>query len=469
MSNSEITKLGLVPVSEIKPSPENDQLYRPVDRSDPEIIELAESIKKHGLKEPIVITADNWILSGHRRYAACCRLGLTEVPVRVEPIHREHDIDAFVLLLREHNRQREKSFDEKVREELLTINPEQAYRELVEFRKNSDHIDIKAFHIVGEMKRCRISAAKQPFLMAVQQVIEDLRPYWPVTVRQCHYGLLNNPPLTHASKPGSTYTNCPKDYKKLVDLVARARLEGSVSFESIEDETRPVSVWNAFPSPQPFIRRQLSRFLKGYSRDLQRSQPCHCEMVIEKNTLSSILRPVAEEFCIPMTSGRGFCSLKPRYDIAQRYHRSGKSRLILVIIADFDPDGEEISQSMARSMRDDFGIADIYPVKAALTREQTQQLNLPKALKAKNTSKNFKKFVDVNGSDDSWEVESLKPLQLQNLVRETIQGVLDIDLLNEEVDQERIDALHLSAVRRTITQSLGDLKLGDDETDGGQD
>jgi hypothetical protein len=157
--------------------------------------------------------------------------------------------------------------------------------------------------------------------------------------------------------------------------------------------------------------------------------------------------------------------LKPRYDIAQRFQRSGKNRLVLVIVSDFDPDGEEISQSLARSMRDDFGIENIYPIKAALTRDQTQSLNLPKGLKAKPKSKNYDKFCEANNGDDCWEVESLSPLQLQELVRDAIEGIIDIDLLNQEIAQEKRDAQHLFAVRNTITKSLGKLDFSGEDFD----
>ena len=58
----------LVSVKKIKPSAENDKLYKPVNLKDPQTIALADSIREFGLKEPIVLTLDGFILSGHRRY-----------------------------------------------------------------------------------------------------------------------------------------------------------------------------------------------------------------------------------------------------------------------------------------------------------------------------------------------------------------------------------------------------------------
>lgn len=73
--------IELVPLKNIRPSPENDTLYRPVDPNDPDLEALVASIRKHGLREPLVITLEGFILSGHRRYAAAKFAGLQKVPV----------------------------------------------------------------------------------------------------------------------------------------------------------------------------------------------------------------------------------------------------------------------------------------------------------------------------------------------------------------------------------------------------
>lgn len=84
-------KLGLVrvlPIDDIRPSPENEQLYRPVDPTDPDIVALAASICEHGIREPLVITLDGYIVSGHRRYTAAKLAGLEAVPCRTENVRR---------------------------------------------------------------------------------------------------------------------------------------------------------------------------------------------------------------------------------------------------------------------------------------------------------------------------------------------------------------------------------------------
>src|SRR4030042_6040770 len=100
------------------------------------------------------------------------------------------------------------------------------------------------------------------------------------------------------------------------------------------------------------------------------------------------------KYFIPYTIGRGYSSINPRHDMAERFQKSGKEKLIVLILSDFDCDGVEIGQSFARSMRDDFGI-DVCPIRVALTHEQTLSLNLPPGGEAKQKeSSNREKFVE---------------------------------------------------------------------------
>ena len=460
------SKPGHDPVSErqlieLCPSPENEQLYRPVEADDPETQELAESIREHGVMEPLVVTLDGFILSGHRRHAAAILAGLDTVPVRVEPIRHKDDPDRFVLLLREHNRQREKSRSERLREELVSTDPEQAYQALIEHRRQASEVSVAKMRIVGSMNRSRISKAKRPFLDAVKRVLRERHEFLPLSDRQIHYALLNHPPLCHASKPGSVYENTPQCYKKLVDLLTRARLEARIPMGAIQDETRPVVTWSLCPSPAQFIRKERKGLFRGYWRDLLQSQPNHIEVVVEKNTVLSIVKPVAEQYCISVTSGRGYCSLAPRAAMADRFEKSGKEKFILIILSDFDPDGVEIAQSLARSLRDDFFISKLHPIQAALTGDQVDRLDLPVGMPAKRTSSQYRKFVERYG-DQVYELEALEPAQLQEELREVIDSVLDVTAFNAEVDSERQDAVFLEGVRRQVLDALGAMDLEDD-------
>lgn len=452
--------IQLVDAFAIHPSEENDQLYRPVDPEDPEIIALADSIRRFGLREPLVITLDGFILSGHRRHVAARLAGMTTVPCRIEPIRRGEDIDQFIRLLREYNRQRVKSFDEQLREEAVSVDPEDAYQALITQRvQKSDMSDFSDDTLaIGEHRqRRRISSAKRPMLEAARQIVMSRRHFWPLSVRQVHYALLNDPPLKHAGKPGSAYANNLKSYKDLCDLLTRARLERLIPWQAIADETRPFIEWAVHREPGGFLREQMDDLLKGYRRDLQQSQPNHIEIVAEKLTVRSIVESVAGRYSIPVTIGRGYCSIDPRRALAQRFHRSGREKLVVLLVSDFDPDGEQIAQSFARSMRDDFGIEPV-AIKAALTAEQVKKYQLPKSMDAKPGSSNYRRFVAQYGVD-AYELEALEPTLLQEILQERIDSILDVEAFNAELEAEREDAAKLEAARRAIAATMSDITL----------
>jgi ParB-like chromosome segregation protein Spo0J len=440
-------------LAKIRPSPENDMIYHRVRTDDPTVLALAKSIREHGLKEALVISEDRWILSGHRRYVAARLAGLTHVPCRVEPIRRRDDLDEFTVLLREYNRQREKSLDEKLREELVSVDPDHAFDSLLEERRQRSRVTVTSMRISGHTRRCEISKAKRPFLEAVQGVIEERKEFLPLSDRQIHYALLNDPPLIHASKPRSRYANSIRSYKSLTDLLTRARLEGLIEFEAIADETRPVLVWNTHREPSTFIKATLDGLFRGYWRDRMQSQPNHIEIVGEKNTLGSIIQPIASEYCIPLTTGRGYCSLPPRRAMAQRFEAGGKEKLVLLILTDHDPDGEEIAHSFARSMRDDFDIYDIHPVRVALTAQQVQEHKLPTVMTAKTTSVHHDKFVAQHGHN-VFELEALPPAELQRILRQAIDSVIDVNAYNREVEAEHANAAFLAGLRKVACEAL---------------
>jgi hypothetical protein len=445
------------PLSEIRPSPENDELYKPVDLKDPEFLGLVESIRRaKRVREPLLITIDGYIVSGHRRYAGAKKVGLKTVPCRTVEIY--HNDPRFLPLLRDCNRQRVKTLDEVMREEVVSADPEEAHRRLREYREQQARVDVDTIALGSTKHRASITAAKRPLLDAILDIVKQTQNVGKLSVRQIFYLLLNvnPPPRVHAAKADSVYRNHPSCYKAVDELTVRARLKGLIPFEAIHDPTRPVITWNAFHDATPFIRAQFDGFLKGFYRDLLQSQPNHIEIIGEKNTVGGIIRPVAMDYVIPYTIGRGYSSLPPRHDMALRFKRSGKEKLILLVLCDFDPEGEDIGRSFAQSMRDDFGIGNIVPIKVALTGEQVEKLNLPPNLTAKKKSSRRKGFVERHG-ENVFELEAIPPATLQQYLRDAIDTVIDVNALNAEIEREKQDAAFLDTMRRQAHTMLGDL------------
>ncbi len=173
--------------------------------------------------------------------------------------------------------------------------------------------------------------------------------------------------------------------------------------------------------------------------------------------MRSIIQSVAGRYGVPVTIGRGYCSITPRLEMARRFRPSGKGQLIVLILSDFDPDGEAIAESFARSMRDDFGIEALVPIKVALTANQVTTLKLPPSMQAKKTSLQYAKFTQLHGTN-VFELEAVPPAELQRLLTEAIQSVIDVEIFNHEVDAEREDASVLEVARQRACLALGGMK-----------
>ncbi len=70
-------KIELRPPAEIKPYAKNPRI------NDQAVDAVAESIRRFGFRQPIVVDANGAIVCGHTRWKAAQKLGLAKVPVHV--------------------------------------------------------------------------------------------------------------------------------------------------------------------------------------------------------------------------------------------------------------------------------------------------------------------------------------------------------------------------------------------------
>lgn len=447
-------------VSSLKPSPENLQLYKRVDADEHDMFKLAESIRKEGLHDPLLITLDGFIVSGHRRHVALQVIGQVLAPCRVLPVRRaDMTTDDYVALLRDCNRQRHKSVAEQVREELVDIDPEKAIQNLYSRRQSSinGYIQngVSTLAIEGASRRWNISYEKAEHVQHVKKVVfEDRRGYWPLSVRSVHYPLLNYK-FWRNVRLKLPYKNDDRSYHATSDLITRMRLTGQIPWAAISDETRPIKTFRAFEDVRQFVRQEVRNLFGGYWRNYLQSQPNYIEVMVEKNTIYNMALRVTEKFQIPTGSARGFSSIDLWHEVYDRYIASEKQRLILIIVSDYDPEGELIPHVAGRTLRDDFGVTDIEIIKAGVTREQITKYELPPQNFAKETSSNLDWFIERNGGDRNvYEVEALEPAAMLRDLEDMITSVLDMNLFNSEVMAENQEATYLEAAQVKATEAL---------------
>ncbi|MFL0194849.1 ParB N-terminal domain-containing protein [Clostridium sp. WILCCON 0269] len=101
----------MIDINLLKPHPRNREIYGEED-----IKELANKINESKFIKSLVISQDNVIVSGHRRYAACLLLNIKEIPYeRVNFQNPDEELERLLL----ENEAREKTTYQKGQEAIL--------------------------------------------------------------------------------------------------------------------------------------------------------------------------------------------------------------------------------------------------------------------------------------------------------------------------------------------------------------
>jgi len=436
--------------------------------TDTQMVALVESIQTRGLEEPLLLTADRYILSGLRRFYAITtyspawfRRAKNRIPCRIRPEVRREGNPQYHRELAEYNPQRIKKAGSLLKEALLRTSDAADLRaDIKDFDEASISVDCEFMQVDGSKCVENVSEKKKAFLDAAVAVIQELRSFWPLSVRQIHYRLLNNPPLMLTPKRSKfksekyRYKNDDASYQALVRLLRSARYHGHVSMSCIDDPTRPQQIFGGFDNLAEFLQQEVNGFLTGYHRDRQQGQLRHIEVFGEKSTLKNMIHRACGQYYVPYSLGRGFCSTPVWRDMAQRFKRSTKKRMSLIIISDFDPEGLELADDAIRTLADLWDV----PVdghRIAVTREQIDELDLATDFNpAKDTSSRYKSFVERTGDTKTWEVESLEPDFVVEQIRAAIEANMDMDIFNAVLEQEETDSEELLRIREEIAGSL---------------
>lgn len=88
-------------INELKPHPRNNEFFD--DMSGENWEAFIESVKSSGVIEPIVITGDKYIISGHQRVRACKELGIKTILADCKPYYLNDNYDVVLKDLIETN------------------------------------------------------------------------------------------------------------------------------------------------------------------------------------------------------------------------------------------------------------------------------------------------------------------------------------------------------------------------------
>lgn len=465
-----ITNILMVPISSIRETPENWDIYiRPED--DDQFPALVDSIRKNGVMEPITISSDNFIISGHRRNAAVGaatssedHVNLWEVPVivmddiKIGPMSPDERIKILIA----HNRgSRVKTSNESIAEAMALVDPQAAMR-AAEQRKDQLFTKVKTscelIESEGSSRRTDPESRRGEFLDAVIKILEDLeeRKMLPISARHIHYKLLAGGVRTSAGKAGHPYGTKQSDSKLLSKLLTDARSAGHIDDSWLSDDTRPSHVFHHQLSVGDYVAEEVETLFQNYYSNIHRDQSAHVEMIVEKNTIFPLLnRHISRTLRIPITSARGYLSYPAACEIKNRFKESGKSELYIVYISDHDPEGMDMPKSFVKYLREDHSI-EAKVIRAAVTDEQIEKYGLLPDAQAKVDSSRYNSYVEAHGTD-VWELDSMDPEMLVHEIKQACLSCLDIDTLNSALAREKEDDVKLARLNAAVAKLIPDI------------
>lgn len=298
----------------------------------------------------------------------------------------------------------------------------------------------------------------------VMAVTDELRAYWPLTLRQIYYRLLSQRhfqiPEWQAKKNGELQP-LANSYNALSTLIKWMRIDGKLPWQALEDRTRSISDKKGYSGVEEFIDTEISWFLDGYNRCLIQGQEVHVEVWFEKEGLSKIFLDTIFPYCIRGVVCRGYQSVT---FIADFYKRAEKAmnigqKPIILYFGDLDPSGEQMLEAIRDTFEIDMGLSGVEFQRVALSPEQVEEYDLPRdPTAAKKTDTRYKKYAERYG-DLAVEIDALHPEQLKQIIRESIERVVDMTLFEQQEEVEEMDQDKLESLRSEIIPMIHE-KLG---------
>jgi len=225
--------------------------------------------------------------------------------------------------------------------------------------------------------------------------------------------------------------NALPNYKWLGGIVSDARMAGLFDWDMIVDRGRETIENSHWRHPGEILKDAKASF----GIDKWREQPCHVEVMCEKQALEGILEPVCLELDVPFCSNKGYSSQSFMYRKGKelRIHADNEKSIHVLYFGDHDPSGLD----MDRDVEERIGLFCNYEAfggyyelkRIALTMPQIDLYDPPEN-PAKQTDSRFAEYQKRHG-DSSWELDALEPKVLARLVRNSVE-----DLRNEQLWQQ---------------------------------
>lgn len=268
----------------------------------------------------------------------------------------------------------------------------------------------------------KIKAEKMIYIAFINGILEEYEKQgYSLTLRQLYYQLVARHKIP----------NVVQEYSKLSSALVAARMNGLTDWDMIEDRTRKPHLLYWVLN----IEEAVQDMVRDYRLNRQRGQKNYVEIWTEKDAVSNILKRASEHFHVKLMANRGYSSCSAMKEAFDRMETSGK-KAIIIYVGDHDPSGLDMIRDI-RERLDEFGVEEFEVDHVALTKEQVEEYK-PPPNPAKITDPRAKWYISEHGSE-SWELDALRPNDLERIVRKSVEKYIDLDLFRSVIQKEKED------------------------------
>lgn len=261
-------------------------------------------------------------------------------------------------------------------------------------------------------------------LNTINEICEDYREQgYRLTLRQLYYQLVSK----------DIIPNNQKEYTKISHILKQGRMGGIVDWDIIEDRLRIPFL----PYWCNGVEGAIEDTISQYRVDRMSNQEFYIELWVEKDALSGVLKPITQHYHINLMINRGYSSCSAMYDAANRIKQAnnGGKACIILYLGDHDPSGLDMVRDISSRLKDFEAIVEVEHI--GLTSAQVKKYN-PPPNPVKFTDSRADAYIEKFGRS-SWEVDALNPKTLNSLIRGRIEKLIDLELFQEMLDQEKSD------------------------------
>ncbi len=220
--------------------------------------------------------------------------------------------------------------------------------------------------------------------------------------------------------------NSVRSYKRLGTIIANARNAGLIDWDMIVDRGRSVDVNSHWRDPASIVRSAA----RSFAIDKWEDQEYRVLVMVEKDALSGVIRPVCEELDVEFSANKGYASQTHLYEVAKTMEKwsSGDQIPVVLYFGDFDPSGLDMDRDLEERLSM-YSYLSIETKRLALTMEQIDDFK-PPPNPAKMTDSRAEAYVIQHGYK-SWELDAIEPRVLAELVRTNVLKYRDGELWDQ--------------------------------------